>query len=763
MKQFKIANITSAVALLLGAGSASADIVVDGAGTPVKVDQGGSTQTTWVGSDTLNKVITTVLPSIPGGLLQLNATTGYLDQGSGQGQRQLEGSPRASTSEPACTVGGASDANGYNETNPGCQEISPMSRLMDAAICEDDITDPGGDNTAVKNTSAEHLAVCGDAIVVITDNAAHRAYADVDAGSCPAAGASSDNGSPFTPSAAYAKAGKLRRSGSFPVEFGGSGTYSVGAGGTGWKDVLRLVYTGCKNTDGTCGTVSRQARCSDPVRKTLLNRWDILVESGALADSVDAASVAACAGTNPCPSLANGDGGLRQAYRRDDGSGTTGAFLGFLGLAATSLLQRSALIQLVGISTQVVPIPDLALTGTTVTGNIFCDGGDVEGFWTNGIDTTIPYPLPAAAADAEPQNYGDPITRPCKNEDNLCAFHGRVGVVRPIRSPGLGDATFPDYPTKQCSSGRFALKDFVGTNTSIPICPDGSRPAGKQCKLPFYTPDGGVTKDFRCMNNKDNKPGTLPGWVDGRSYNYVVRDVDGNVKALDGAAKRKPDVAQWRQQMAALDNTIPYFAGEIGSTTATSYKCNLVNATALIGCIVGNTTCTIGFAGREAADSSIADDKQEPFRISNALDGTTPAVASCLDGGPPCVTYYNPQDSFVDLLDNSGAPLAAGRAEFPLARDLYLASIGGFENILADCQARTPGADFDFCADEVKIAEEFYNNTELVKTACETAGFLRKNTDPSMGAADTRCIGALAATTCGAPASQPITACDPTP
>jgi hypothetical protein len=244
VKHLKIAGIASALALVLGAGTASADIVVNGSGVAVVVDQGGATQNSWVGSDTLNKVISAVVPTL--GLAQI---TSYVDQGSGQGQRQLEGSPKSGTSEPACTVGSASDANGYNETNPGCQEIAPMSRQMDKDICEDDITDPGGDDTSVKNTSGESLAVCGDAIVVITDNASHRAYADdAVAGSCPASGTSSDNTSTFTPNAAYSKTGKLRRSGTFNVEGGASGeTYQVGANGMGWKDVLRLVYTGCKN------------------------------------------------------------------------------------------------------------------------------------------------------------------------------------------------------------------------------------------------------------------------------------------------------------------------------------------------------------------------------------------------------------------------------------------------------------------------------------------------------------------------------------
>jgi hypothetical protein len=238
------------------------------------------------------------------------------------------------------------------------------------------------------------------------------------------------------------------------------------------------------------------------------------------------------------------------------------------------------------------------------------------------------------------------------------------------------------------------------------------------------------------MSNQANKPSSLPGWVDGRSYNYVVRDVDGNVKALDGSTKNKPDVAQWRQNMAKLDNTIPYFAGEIGSTSDTSYKCNLADATTLIGCIVGNTTCTIGFAGREAAGNSVADDLQEPFRVSTAADATTAG------------TYYDPSNANIEGL------------LYPLSRDLFISAIGGFENITADCLAR--GGSTNYCNDELKIAQEFYNNTTTVQNACTTAGFLAKPTTGPL-----KCIGAMDAKAtnglCGAPADQTAnpTACEP--
>jgi len=710
VKYLKLVSTAGGIALLLSASSALADIVKDGAGTPITTTPSGATQTVWVGSDTLNKVIATVTASIT-----LTQITTYLDQGSGQGQRQMEGSPTSGTSEPAC---GPTDGNGYPEANPGCQEISPMSRQMDNKICEDDISTPGG--ASGTNTTAEALAVCGDAIVVITDNAAHAQTAD-DAASC--ATGTSDNGSPYVPNAAYAKAGKLRRSGTFTLD-GSTDTYTV----TDWKDVLRVVYTGCKNSGGTCAATSRVARCTDPVRKTLLNHWEYLVESGALAGDA-----AVSCGASKCPSLANGDGGVRQAYRRDDGSGTTGVFLQLLGLGAP-ILQRTGYIKLVPPTTvQIIPIPDLATppvtTPVTPGGNMFCDGGDVEGFWHSGTVTPVAVTSTTLVTAIDPSAFGDPITRPCLSDsstsptpDNLCSFTGRVGVVRAIRSPGTGDATFPDYPSKQCTVGRFGLKKFVNTNTSLPICPDGTRPVGNQCNLPYFTADNGVTKDFRCLNNQSNRPSSLPSWVDGRAYNYVVRDVDGNVKYLDGSTQFKPDVAQWRQHMAALDVLPPFNNLDIGASgSGKTYVCNDVDATRLMGCIAGNTKCTVGWAGREAAGSAGSDDLQEALRLDNLL----------------------PTDDNA----NSGA--------YPFARDLYLSAIGGFENITADCAAR--GGSAAYCADELAIATAFYTNGSLVQDACVNAGFIKKAAPSCVGAMDVKGTNGA----CGAPASQLATACEP--
>src|SRR5262249_36957637 len=133
----KLVGRAWALALLLTAGAASADIVVDAAGTPVVTEEGGSSQTRLVGSDSLNEVMDCLVNGCPGiPRLTLGQITDYVGQGSIQGQHQMEGSPQGpltdwiGNSELDCTVAGPAgthltDPNGVAETNPGCQEIAP--------------------------------------------------------------------------------------------------------------------------------------------------------------------------------------------------------------------------------------------------------------------------------------------------------------------------------------------------------------------------------------------------------------------------------------------------------------------------------------------------------------------------------------------------------------------------------------------------------------------------------------------------------------
>lgn len=781
MKQFKLIASACGLALALGTGAASADIVKKADGTPVVVDQGGTGQHNLVGSDTLNNVMDCLVNGCSGvsalGLAQIN---NYQGLGSSEGERALAGSPNAG--EPTCTVGGATDPNGAPETNPGCQEIAPMTREMQSNICEDDISTPGG--ASGSNTSAESLAICGDGIVVTTDNKAIAQTADA-AGSCvtgPVNGftGNSTNAVPFAPNGSYAGAGKLRRSGTITV---GSGSYVIGDNGTGWKDVLRLIYTGCKNTDGTCGTVDRYTRCTNPVRQAVLNNWYNIVDDGTTSDAA-----VKCDGTGGTPnnSLCNNAsnpaaGGLRHAFRRDDASGTTGFFLGTLGLAnnlAANLGGRTALVT-------GLPLKPVAIGSTA---NMFCDGGQNEGFvydtngCTAGATTCTDYstspptpnavvcpsygvcpPAPAlplvqptctpgtanACRDFVRDNpssksltcpasglcpaqpaLGDPITKPCAPEDNLCSWQGRMGVVQALVSTNTLGGVAP-FPTMQCTPNSCAAVSWM--NIPWAMCPDGTVPSGGTCSVPVFK--SGTTTDFNCMNIQNSRCIKDTSDIDGRAFNFVIKDSAGSVKFL---ATNLPGVAQWRSDMAVLKTSgIPNPGGPINpdpnSTAVPRARCQQVDATHMIGCVVANTQCTLGYAGRGLADSASAISQgQEPFRIN----ASTPTNTNILN-----------------FLADNGLGAAARPANYAFSRFLYLSAIGGFGNITSDCLAR--GGSSAYCADEVKIANAFFgsNYDSQGGPVCDSAGFLSlpaTQLDVNGVAQPLReCRGAINSATCG--------------
>jgi|GEM_PF-3343493 len=522
-------------ALLLGTAPAFAQ-------NPNFIDTTRVRPTELSGSDTLNKVMDDLLLGLGSAA---SGITRYEGCGSSCGERQMTGSP--SSGEPACTP---ADSNGLPEGNPGCQEISPMSRELQNGICDDDPNIEGG---LTVNNQAEGLAICSDGIVILANNNSLGAFGD-DAAACSAFHASSttpNTGNTFVNNGV----GRLRT----------SGTLSTGYVISDWRDVLRLVYTGCRNTDGTCaGTTDRVTRCGGADRASVINNWGELFQG------------VACTGSAGCA------GGLRHAYRRDDSSGSTGVFLELLGVAfnaAANLTSRTSLVSGLG-GVNITPIP----------ANLsFCDGGQVEGM--------IPTHLGAVSAQfpsGQPlYTNGDPIRKPCAAEDDLCGPDGSLGVVRAIRST---DQIANPYPTHQCQR-LFDYNQFI--NTALPVCPDRTKPSAGRCRFPFYA--SGSFKTFNCLTSqRQSSPSAVAG-TDGRSYNYVVHDTTpaGTVLFQDGSTRRMPYTAMFRQNMANLNNSALFSSGTVFGPS--DYVCTESDATRNIGCLTSRSRCTIGYAGREAA------------------------------------------------------------------------------------------------------------------------------------------------------------------
>lgn len=657
-----------------------------------------ATPTALEGSDTFNALMDNLLIDLA--LVDGNGIETYNGCGSSCGERSMIGNPSAS--EPACT-----DTDGGE--NVGCQEVSPMSREMGNGVC--------GAGNAEAPGQAEGIAVCKDGVSVITDNATYGLYGE-SAATCSAYAALADTSNAGSPvSFPDRGVGNLADSGALPV----SG-YVLGSGfaaGSEWKDVLRVVYTGCLQGDGDCMTANgtgnttsgvpsrkRTERCASPVRRELLSNWRYLLEG--VSCTTDNCEVDFTDGVTTLPGHRADDGvddtGLKHAFRRDDASGTTGAFLEFIGvranltgrtkITATALESTAATGCSAGLSPAsaklITPIPEQFA---------FCDGGHFENF------------APDCHNDTITQLGGDPIRKNCADGDDLCGPDGKAAVVQAIKSTRGANP----YPTHQCSRGQFAKKNYLASPHNV--CPDGSKPSAGQCKLPFFSVTGGG-QNFDCLNAPNSRPSTVSGTTDGRTYNFVMRGTTGTV---DLPATGLVEVASWRQNMAniVLSGTQNIFGK---AYAAADYLCIEADATRNIGCITANSTCSMAWAGREAAYTTANNFhlRNEPFQVR--------------DAGP------------TDAAVVSGA--------FPLARELWFNAIGGMEQITAQCLAR--GDNADFCAEQKRIADEFWGaglSGNIVEGLCDEAGFVSKPR------ADVFCKGPSA--TCGAPTTQAMTACVP--
>lgn len=632
------------------------------------------------GSDTLNLVMDNLLDAMGLSLSSNPGVRGYQGCGSSCGERVLTGSPVAGDSV-TCTP---NDPNGLPETNPGCQEIAPLSRALGSNVCDDDPDYDEGPPLTVSgvNTTAESLGFCADGLVIAVNNNSLGAFGE-DAAACAAFHAQAqtpNDGNTFL----NQRVGNLRFTGTLPS----------GAAISDWRTVIRLLYTGC--VSGTCATstaAERVARCSNPDRLALVQNWGLLFQGVA------------------CPQSAGCPQGLRHAYRRDDSSGTTNVFLELIGVAANpavNLTSRQSLIS--GSITQTIT--------PGVANQAFCDGGQVEGMLPTSLG-----PANSFFPSGEPlYDGGDPIRTPCAPEDDLCAADGRLGVVRAIRSTDT--ALDEPYPDHQCQR-RFAYVQYI--NSSLPVCPDRTKPSAGRCRFPIF--ESGTFRTFNCLASRNQVDGKAAAGTDGRAYNFVAHAEDGagTVYFQDGATRRMPVTAMWRQNMAQL-NTGALFNGK--QFVASDYVCTESDATRNIGCLVANSRCTIGYAGREATFNT----SQPTVHLANE---------------PAKLNGFEP----------SNANIGAGA--YPFSRLLYLVANRGFENIMLDCVDR--GGSQKYCEDQVAIANAIYNTSDapgnLVGPICNNAGYIALSQPVCVGGQATTATPTTPA--CGAPAVQPLEACRP--
>jgi len=617
------------------------------------------------GSDTLEELASDLIENNCDGAVNVNLST-LLDYVGG-------GSVTASNAMIAQLTGGSRQVAG------------PMSRAISLAECTQL-------STTVR-ASVQGLVFGLDGIVVVGDSKTSETCG----------GGHTEHGDDATPGPAFSD---LAGTGDTFTYTGG--TYTLGSGSSaneGWKDLLRLLYTGLRNSDPnpTPTAASLTGNCKSEERKALAGRYTNLFHGG-------------CTDSSVCPS------GLRHAFRRGDLSGTTDTFLSLIS-APTNILTSGKVTKTAfcnGLETEdrdpirrtcdeteqvceadgtlglilpiVVPTSNLVPSGVDQFEVLYnaarSPGGDpladVARFGKmkitpgasciNGPQATAPNPAMELA--------------PTKPDWNPAA-PGTVGWNLPT------GYRFPNNPRCDC---RYPTpEDYLGIRDSANVVVAGTvkntafawnkRSGGCPAVYRGNGPAGGTEPPARygLLNGQDPSGDNSPGYwgatyvsgtrriccanggtnhvMDPRVMNLQLRDPapSGNGGLLGGTTSPVTTTAFYRihssdkgRQVIPNRNTQAYTLG--------TEDCEEGDATRQIACLVQiRSFCSIGFAGREASDTILAL-TAESFAVGRttttaAIDPTIPNIQKLVDPNP-----------------------AVRAVAYPLARRLYYNTLIGFGN-----------------------------------------------------------------------------------
>jgi hypothetical protein len=580
-------------------------------------------------------------------------------------------------------VGGGSGTGAFGMLG-GTQQVSPMSRKVNAAECP---VAPGNANYNGFVAAFDALSIAHDSATAPTSDAA-----------CALTNSGTITIDPTLNGVTGLQCPKSDNS-----ECPGN-VYTI----QGWQDVLRIIYADNSTSPG--GVVNKSGDCNSDLRWSLVNNWGKLFAG----TCNPATGGAACAQ-------------LKHAFRRDDLSGTTDAFLSLLGLQgvnSASLIDGQVYVSWNNPfcnGGKDTTLHDTAHGGSnTVTNKRFVlDRTD-----TTGDASSIPNVGSADCtalgnlAKCQPVDHfgdhfatyldNDPIRRSCTGDGNadstldvrdgpgaadhgeqVCGAKGNLGIVLVV-SPADNLTAAENYPTASCSEGFFK---FV-KGPDLPYgCPNGTKTLFGSCYTPAIRVGSTTTvQTYQCLNELDNTPVFSPPGTDGRVYNLHVHKATGQLQ-LNGDGL--PVIGAWNRLHSTASIT-----GAAGTFCAA-----LSDATDQIGCLVHASPCSIGFAG-------------------HSVDQIAGADAFLVNGFAP--TQANVEFQITGT--NPGT--AAGK--YPLARKLYFNSLGGLKNAtgaelgLAKCYADDSGAAGAFTggggmrgATGEVVAQGFFNTSGSVAT-CET-------------------------------------------
>jgi hypothetical protein len=448
-----------------------------------------------------------------------------------------------------------------------------------------------------------------------------------------------------------------------------------------WQDVIRQIYGGMNHTsastlihsatevngDGTpicfasaggatrnCVRNPARIDCANPVRGVLLASYSQAIR------------------TPTCSSSSPACVKIKHAFRRDDLSGTTDAFQAIVGLVA--LANFTTLRSTAGGANA----PEIADFGAVASP--FCNAGTAainKGF-SDGLDLD-PYrracsagPAPdrlgfesVCQAFAAPTNsdvgcYVTGVTPANYPQRDRSAHQGRgvlpggsVDTIAALQADYLANTTRPrclgvvqpvSIPQELAGATVWAQFRFPAGGTCTPgvrafvnplparqmLCPDGSiKAAGGTCRLPQNTSNG----RFDCVVDSPLPAGA--GISDARVFNLAPVNSVGNMATLlDSYANPNfPGVNQIRRFARRYYGVHMVRSDSSQAPATVTAPCLLTTDTTQIGCLVKASPCSVGFAGREAADS-VAPFNNVALRLNN-IQPTQQNIENLALGGTP--------------------------------------------------------------------------------------------------------------------------------
>lgn len=208
-------------------------------------------------------------------------------------------------------------------------------------------------------------------------------------------------------------------------------------------------------------------------------------------------------------------------------------------------------------------------------------------------------------------------------------------------------------PTTNSVEMRFVIPDTQHSATAL--CPDGKN---QPCRLPVSLATG--TNNFNCYVGRLN-PTILP-LRDNRGFNLHPLQTNGQYKrdnyinpnipvtSIPAARQNRVVTAFYRLHFNGGTNV-----GGSNPTLPAGTGCRTLSATNQIGCLVKASTCSIGFAGREAVDPLAVGDNFA-FRVQD-IQPSTVNIQNLVTGGSPV---------------------------YPIARRLWVNSVIGFASVTGD-------------------------------------------------------------------------------